>query len=135
MTAPLPPRAPAVAPGEAVAPLALRLATTIVVLQTVGEAVGIGWREDLRWPLRIALILVISAQVVFARWARRLSPGSVFALFAYQITAVLVAVGGRAPVPLRGLLGASAVAVGALLVASLPAFPEPDLPLHPRGPR
>ena len=66
----------AVAATELAPPFTLRLAATLAVGQTLGEAVGIGWRDDLKWPLRIALILVISTQILFALGARRFSPGS-----------------------------------------------------------
>lgn len=124
----------AVARTELVPPFTLRLATTLAVAETLGEAIGIGWRDDLRWPLRIALILVISTQILFALGARRFSPGSVFALFAYQIATVVVTLRMRAPVPLRLLLGTSAVATFALLAASLSAFPPPEIKTS-RGPR
>jgi hypothetical protein len=124
----------AAAATELAPPLTLRLAATLAVAQTLGEAVGIGWREDLKWPLRITLILVIGTQILFARGARRFSPGSVFALFAYQIATVVVVLAMRAPGPLRVLLGTSAVATFVLLAASPRAFPPPDI-TPSRGPR
>ena len=127
-------RPPSAAASGLVPPLTLRVAAGLVVAQTLGEAIGIGWREDFKWPLRIALILVISTQIVFAMWARRFSPGSMFALFAYQIATVVVALATRAPIVLRVVLAGSAITTFALLAASLRAFPEPDLQLS-RGPR
>jgi hypothetical protein len=115
-------------------PLTLRLATALAAAQTLGEAIGIGWRDDFKWPLRIVLILIVSTQLLFAAWARRFSPGAVFGLFAYQIGTVVVAVATEAPVALRLLLAASAVTTFALLAASLPAFPPPDIQIS-RGPR
>ncbi|MGI8664318.1 MAG: hypothetical protein ACR2LQ_14075 [Acidimicrobiales bacterium] len=115
-------------------PLTLRLATALAVVQTIGECIAIGWREDFKWPLRVALILVIGVQILFARWARRFSPGGVLCLFAYQIATIVVALATSAPLWLRFLLGGSALSTFALLAASLSAFPSPDIPIS-RGPR
>jgi hypothetical protein len=116
-------------------PLTLRVATGLAVMQTVGESIAIGWRDELKWPLRIALILVICTQIVFAAWARRYSPGAAFGLFAYQIATVVVAVASSAAPALRALLAASAVATFVLLAASLSAFPSADVRMSsPRGP-
>lgn len=111
-----------------VVPRALRWATGIIVLQTAVELAYVAGRSELRWGLRIGLMLVLSLQLVFARGARRMSAGSVLALLAFEAMAVVAAIAGDGSLVIRGALALAAVSVMVLLLMSIPAFPSPELP-------
>ena len=111
-------------------PATLRAAASLVVVQTVAVAAGIAWRNELRVPLRIALIAILATQVLFARRTLRFSPGGVFGLFSFQISLAVAGLASAAPVPLRIALVASCVVVGVLMSLSLAAFPSPDLTIN-----
>jgi len=73
-------------------------------------------------------VLVLSLQLLFARGARRMSPGSVLGLFAFEGMAVVAAIAGDGALVIRGALAVSALSVIVLLLVSITAFPSPDLP-------
>lgn len=90
--------------------------------------VAVALRSDLVPGLRLMMMCVIGLQLVFAAMLTRYSAGSVLGLFAFEAMAVVAAVGSGGPMLLRGALAAGAVAVIALMGASLPAFPSPPPP-------
>jgi hypothetical protein len=109
-------------------PRSLRVAATIVVLQTVAEMAYVAGRKELTPGLRVGLIGVLALQLVFMRGAWRLSAGSVFGLLAFEAMAIVAAIGNDGALWVRGALAASALGVMALLMMSISAFPSPDLP-------
>ena len=54
--------------------------------------------------------------------------GSVLALMAYEVMAVVAAIGGDGALVIRGALAAGAIIVMVLLMVAISAFPSPDLP-------
>jgi len=100
----------------------------IVVAQTVGELVYVGSRHDLVIGMRVFLMGVVALQLVFAQGVLRLSAGSVFGLLVLQSVTVVAAAVGNGPLAIRLILLASAIAVIALLLASLSEFPSVTLP-------
>jgi hypothetical protein len=109
-------------------PRALAWACSLVVLQTAVEVAYVLGRSEFTPGLRVALAGVLALQLLFARGALRMSPGSVLALLAYEVMAVVAAIGGDGPLVIRGALAASALSVMVLLMVSISAFPSPDLP-------
>jgi hypothetical protein len=91
----------------------------------MGYVVG---RHELTWGLRIGLLVVLSMQLVFARGALRMSPGSVLALLAFEAMAVVAAIAGDGALVVRSALALAALTVMALLMVSITSFPSPDLP-------
>jgi len=100
----------------------------IIVVQVVLEVAYVAGRSELTWGLRVALMLVLSLQLVFARGAWRLSAGSVLGLLAFEAMAVVAAIASDGPLVVRGALALAAVSVMVLLVMSISAFPSPELP-------
>jgi hypothetical protein len=76
----------------------------------------------------VGLAGVLALQLLFAQGAMRMSAGSVLALMAYEVMAVVAAIGGDGPIAIRGALAATAIVVMVLLMVSIAAFPSPDLP-------
>ena len=109
-------------------PRTLRWAAGVIVVQAGCEVVYVASRSELTWGLRVALMLVLSLQFVFARGAVRLSAGSVLALLAFEAMAVVAAIAGDGPLVARAALALTAVSVMVLLLVSIPAFPSPELP-------
>jgi hypothetical protein len=103
-------------------------ATTLVVLQTAAELAYVAGRHELTWGLRIALMLVVSLQLLFARGAFHQSAGSVLGLLALEAMAVVAAIAGDGALVVRGALALTAVTVMVLLMVSIASFPSPDLP-------
>jgi hypothetical protein len=60
--------------------------------------------------------------------ARRLSAGGALGLLAFELVGILVALGAAWSMGLRLALVACVVAVYALVLSSLHAFPTPELP-------
>ena len=81
------------------------------------------------------LMLVLALQLLFARGILRRSAGSVLGLFAFELMAVIAAIGSSAHAVLRLGLAAGAVAVIVLLAMSLDAFPTVAPPPSHRSPR
>ena len=109
-------------------PRSLRLAATIVVVQTSAELVYVARRSELTPGLRIGLMGVLALQFLFIHGAWRLSAGSVLALLAFEAMAIVAAIGGDGALEIRGALAVSALTVMVLLLMSISAFPSPDLP-------
>lgn len=110
----------------------LRVAAVIVVGQTLAEVVDVASRSELTVALRVALMVVLSFQLLFARAVLRFSAAAVFGLLAFQLMTIVAAIGARGWVGGRIVLAASALAVIVCLLAALPAFPTPNLPAGSR---
>jgi hypothetical protein len=106
----------------------LAWASSLVVLQTSGEIAYVIGRDEFTTGLRVGLAVVLALQLVFAHGAMRMSAGSVLALMAYEMMAIVAAIAGDGAFAVRGALAASAVAVVVLLLVSISAFPPPDMP-------
>ncbi|MEY2405013.1 MAG: hypothetical protein QOD38_2564 [Acidimicrobiaceae bacterium] len=109
-------------------PRTLAWASSLVVLQTSVEVAYVLGRLEYTPGLRIGLAVVLALQLLFAQGAMRMSAGSVLALMAYELMAVVAAIGGGGALVIRGALAASAVLVMVLLMVAIAAFPSPDLP-------
>ena len=109
-------------------PRALLWASSVVVLQTCVEVVYVVGRLELTPGLRVGLAGVLALQLLFAHGALRMSAGSVLALMAYEVMAVVAAIGRDGALVIRGALAGGALAVMVLLMVSISAFPSPDLP-------
>ena len=109
-------------------PRTLAWAASLVVLQTSGEVAYVIGRSEYTAGLRVGLAAVLALQLLFAQGVMRMSAGSVLALMAYEVMAVVAAIGGDGALVVRGALAASAVAVLVLLLVSISAFPPPNLP-------
>jgi hypothetical protein len=100
----------------------------LVVLQAAVEVAYVVGRLELTPGLRVGLAGVLALQWLFAQGVMRMSPGSVLALLAYEVMAVVAAVAGDGALVVRGALAATALSVVVLLMMSISAFPSPDLP-------
>lgn len=109
-------------------PPVLRWAATLVVLQTSAELAYVAGRSELTGGLRLGLMAVLALQFLFVRGLLRFSPGSVLGLLAFEGMAVVAAIAGDGAIVVRGALALTSVSVIALLLASIQAFPSPDLP-------
>ena len=109
-------------------PRPLVWAVDVIVLQTAVELAYVAGRSELTVGLRIALMVIVAWQLVFARGAWRMSPGSVLGLFAFEGMAVVAAVAGDGALVVRGALACASIAVIVLLLVSIASFPSPDLP-------
>ena len=109
-------------------PRTLAWAASLVVVQTSFEVAYVVGRGDITVGLRVALAGVLALQLLFAQGALRMSAGSVLALMAYEVMAVVAAIGGDGALAVRGALAATAVVVMVLLMVAIAAFPAPDLP-------
>jgi hypothetical protein len=109
-------------------PRTLVWAASLVVLQAAVEVAYVVGRLELTPGLRVGLAGVLALQWLFAQGVMRMSPGSVLALLAYEVMAVVAAVAGDGALVVRGALAATALSVVVLLMMSISAFPSPDLP-------
>ena len=109
-------------------PRPLVWAVDVIVLQTAVELAYVAGRSELTVGLRIALMVIVAWQLVFARGAWRMSAGSVLGLFAFEGMAVVAAVAGDGALVVRGALACASIAVIVLLLVSIASFPSPDLP-------
>jgi hypothetical protein len=103
-------------------------ASSLVVLQTSVEVAYVVGRHEYTPGLRIGLAAVLALQLLFAQGALRMSAGSVLALMAYEVMAIVAAIGGDGALVIRGALAVTAISVMVLLMVSISAFPSPDLP-------
>jgi hypothetical protein len=103
-------------------------AVNLVVLQTAAELAYVAGRGELTVGLRIALMVVVALQLLFARGLLRQSAGSVFGLLAFEVTAIVAAVAGDGALIVRAALASVSIAVVVLLLVSIASFPSPDLP-------
>jgi hypothetical protein len=109
-------------------PRTLPWAAGLIVLQTAFEIAYVIGRGEYTPGLRAGLAAVLALQLVFAQGAVRMSAGSVLALLAYEVMAVVAAIGGDGAIVVRGALAVSALSVMLLLMVSIASFPSPDLP-------
>jgi hypothetical protein len=109
-------------------PRTLTWAAVIVVLQTTVELAYVAGRSELTGGLRLGLMAVLALQFLFIRNALRLSAGSVLGLLALEGMAVVAAIAGDGPIVVRAALASASLSVIVLLLASIPAFPSPELP-------
>ncbi|MEY2404542.1 MAG: hypothetical protein QOD38_2093 [Acidimicrobiaceae bacterium] len=109
-------------------PRTLVWASSLVVLQTSVEIAYVVGRHEYTPGLRIGLTVVVGLQLLFAHGALRMSAGSVLALMAYEVMAIVAAIGGDGALVIRGALAATAISVMVLLMVSISSFPSPDLP-------
>lgn len=124
------PDAPAAAASEeAVRPWTLGAAAGLVSLEALVEAVAVAGRSSLTPGLRAGLVLCIALKWAAAYGVLRRSAGAALGLLLLQGTTVVAAFGAvDSPAAVRLALGVVAVASITLLLASLHAFPSPDLP-------
>ena len=118
----------AVPTGAGRPPVALTLALAIVVVESTVQAGFVIGRDDYGPGGKGLLVLAIGAKVLFAAMARRLSAGGALGLLAFELVGILVALGAAWSMGLRLALVACVVAVYALVLSSLHAFPTPELP-------
>ena len=87
-------------------PRTLVWASSLVVLMTSVEVVYVLRRSEYTPGLRVGLAGVLALQLLFALGVMRLSAGSVLALMAYEVMAVVAAIGGDGALVIRGALAA-----------------------------
>lgn len=117
------------APGPTlVAPWTLHAAFWLVLLESVVEAAFVVGRDDWGGLGKALILLAFAVKVGFAELARRRSAGGVLGLLVFECMGILVAIGADWSMALRLLLVATVVAVYALVLSSLHAFPTPELP-------
>lgn len=109
-------------------PTALTIALALVVVQTGIEAAFVVTRSTYGPGGKGLVIIALGLKVVFAAWARRLSAAGVLGLLTLESVGILVAIGSDEPMAVRLGLVACVVAVFALVLSSLRAFPPPELP-------
>ena len=123
-----PRRRPQPAPaGETTAPPQLRVLVVLTAAVAAAEVAHVAGRDDLVVGFRVALALVVAAQLPLAIFAARRAAAAALGLFVYQATTMLAAVTGGFG-DLRAALALGAVAGAVLLATSLHAFPSPALP-------
>lgn len=110
------------------APAALTIVLVLVTVETIAEIAYVVTR-DLYGPGGKALVAgALALKIVFAASARRLRAGSALGLLVFELVGILVAIGADWSLGLRFALVACVVAVYALVLSSLHAFPPPELP-------
>lgn len=109
-------------------PAALTLALAIVAVETVAEVSFVIGRDDFGPGGKAFLVLVLGLKIVLAARARRLRAGAALGLLVFELVGILVAIGADWSMALRVGLVACVVAVYALVLSSLHAFPSPELP-------
>lgn len=114
--------------GRLAVPWMLHAAFGLVLVESVAEGAFVLARDDYGPGGKALVLLAFVAKVWFAHLARRLSAGGVLGLLVFELVGILVAVGADWALGLRLLLVANVVAVYALVLSSLRAFPTPELP-------
>jgi hypothetical protein len=129
--------APAVPPSPAVVvPRTLRAAAALASAQALVECIAVAGRTGLTVGLRTLLIACIGLTWLLAWRVVRLSAGAALGLLLLEGTTLLAAFGAvDSSLGVRLALGATALAVTVLLLASLHAFPSPSLPSAARPTR
>jgi|GEM_PF-2614501 hypothetical protein len=116
---------------QAARPWTLGAAAALVAVEALVEAVAVAGRSSLTPGLRIGLVLCIALKWLAAAGVLRRSAVAALGLLLLQGTTVVAAFGAvESPVALRLALGVVAATSIWLLLASLHAFPSPDLPLR-----
>ena len=116
-------------PGRtATVPWTLHAAFWLVLLESTVEAAFVVGRDDWGAIGKGLILLAFVAKVAFAQLARRCSAGGAMGLLVFELVGILVAIGADWSLALRLLLVATVVAVYALVLSSLHAFPTPELP-------
>lgn len=110
------------------APAALTAALVIVTVESAAQSAFVLNRDDYGPGGKALVIGAIGLKVLFAVWARRLSAGGALGLLALELMGIVIALGAAWSIELRYALVASVVAVYALVLSSLHAFPSPELP-------
>ncbi len=109
-------------------PWTLHAAFGLVLVESVAEGAFVVAREDYGPGGKALVLMAFVAKVAFAHLARRFSAGAVLGLLVFELVGILVAIGADWALGLRLALVANVVAVYVLVLASLRAFPEPELP-------
>lgn len=116
-------------PAAVAPPWSLRAAAGLVSVEALAECLAVVGRTALTPGLRALLVLCLGLKWVFAWRVLRLSAGAALGLLLLEGTTIVAAFGAvDADGLVRLALGATALAVVALLAASLHAFPPPVLP-------
>ncbi|HEX4902356.1 MAG TPA: hypothetical protein VFV42_06075 [Acidimicrobiales bacterium] len=110
------------------APWMLHAAFWVVLVESALEGAFVLGREDYGPGGKAVVLLAFAAKVGFAHLARRLSAGGALGLLVLELVGILVALGADWEPWLRLTLVATVVAVFALVLSSLRAFPSPELP-------
>lgn len=110
------------------APVALTIALVVVVVEAGAQAAFVAARDDYGPGGKALVISFIGLKVLFAAWARRLSAGGALGLLTFELVGIIVALGAAWAIELRYALVACVIAVFALVLSSLHAFPSPELP-------
>jgi hypothetical protein len=114
-------------PSIAVRPWTLSWAVAVVSVEALVESVAVAGRSNLSVGLRSALVLCVALKWLFGWRVLHRSAGAALGLL--EGTTVVAALGAvDSPAAVRLLLGGTALAVIALLLASLHAFPSPTVP-------
>ena len=126
----MPPPTPAGTHAEAPprVPWMLHAAFWIVLVESLAQGAFVVARDDYGPGGKGLVLLAFATKVLFAHLARRLSAGGVLGLLVLELVGILVALGADWAVWLRLALVATVVAVYALVLSSLRAFPTPELP-------
>ena len=109
-------------------PWTLHAAFWLVLAESLVEGAFVVARDDWGSMGKVLILLAFLAKVGFAQLARRLSAGGVLGLLVFEWMGILVAIGAEWSMALRLLLVATVLAVNALVLSSLHAFPTPELP-------
>lgn len=116
-------------PGRTPAvPWTLHAAFWVVLAESVVEGAFVVGRDDWGALGKVLVLFAFVAKVAFAHLARRLSAGGALGLLVFELVGILVAIAADWTMSLRLLLVATVVAVYALVLSSLHAFPTPELP-------
>ena len=110
------------------APVALTVALAIVVVESLAQSAFVLSRDAYGPGGKAFLLGAFGCKVLFAVWARRRSAGGALGLLTFELVGILVALGAPWAIELRWALVAAVVAVYALVLSSLHAFPTPELP-------
>ena len=114
--------------GRHAVPWTLHAAFWLVLAESTAESAFVIARDDYGPGGKALVVLAFVAKVGVAHLARRLSAGGVLGLLVFELGGILVAIGADWALGLRLLLVANVVAVYALVLSSLRAFPTPELP-------
>lgn len=115
-------------PRRSTAPWTLHAAFWLVLVESAIQGAFVIGRDDWGSLGKALILLAFVAKVGLAQLARRLSAGGALGLLVFELVGILVAVGADWAMGLRLALVANVVAVYALVLSSLHAFPTPEIP-------